>query len=140
MPRRLSLALMVTDIAFLLYWSMSLLIVTGLLHVPRDWMYEGFDQPRVMAWNWSFLPVDLGFSLTGLYAVRAARRGDPTWRPMALLSLTLTVVAGAMAIGYWILLGQFDPGWFLPNLLLVIWPLPFIAGLVCELGGPARSA
>ncbi len=139
MPRRLAFALVLTDIAFLLYWGSSLLILSGLIHVPRDWMYEGFDQPRVMAWNWSFLPVDLAFSATGLYAVRAARRGDDTWRPVALLSLTLTTVAGAMAIGYWALLGQFEPSWFLPNLLLFVWPMPFIVRLICDLGGSARA-
>jgi hypothetical protein len=86
-----------------------------------------------VAWNWSFLPVDLAFSILGLAAVRAARRGNPIWRPLALLSLAFTMVAGGMAVSYWTLLGEFDPSWFLPNLALVIWPLFFLPGLVRDL-------
>jgi hypothetical protein len=106
-------------------------------------MYAHFDDPRVLAWNWSFLPVDLAFSATGIAAVAASRRGEPVWRPLALLSLAFTMVAGGMAVAYWTLLGEFELTWFLPNLALVIWPVVFLPGLVCDTpsGGsaPARS-
>jgi hypothetical protein len=133
MDKRLALALSVTDIAFLAYWTMSALSLIGVIHIPRDWMYAHYDQREVVAWNWSFLPVDLAFSILGLAAVRAARRGNPIWRPLALLSLAFTMVAGGMAVSYWTLLGEFDPSWFLPNLALVIWPLFFLPGLVRDL-------
>lgn len=136
MSRALAFSLAVTDLVFLAYWSVSLLALAGVIHVPPDAMYAGYDQPRVIAWNWSFLPLDLAFSASGLLAVRAARRGDPIWRPLALISLAFTMAAGGMAIGYWILLGEFNPSWFLPNLTLVVWPLAFLPGLVRETASP----
>lgn len=139
MSRSLAASLAITDLLFLAYWSMALLSHIGLLSIPPDLMYAGYDNPRVVAWNWSFFPLDLAFSVTGLMAVRAARRGDATWRPLALISLTLTIVAGLMAVGYWAILREFDPSWFLSNLALVIWPLFFLPKLVCDLGGPAQG-
>jgi hypothetical protein len=137
MPRFLAIALTTTDLAFLVYWSISGLVQAGVIHVPPSWMYADFGDPKVVAWNWSFLPVDLAFSLCGLSAVAMARRGSALWRPLALLSLAFTMVAGGMAVGYWTILGQFDPMWITPNLLLVLWPLIPLPRLVCELGGEA---
>lgn len=139
MSRSLAASLAITDLLFLAYWSAALLNQVGLLSIPPELMYAGHDNPRVVAWNWSFFPLDLAFSVTGLLAVRAARRGDPTWRPLALISLTLTVVAGLMAVAYWAILREFDPSWFLPNLALLIWPLFFLPRLVCDIGGPTRG-
>ena len=140
MPGLLALALTTTDLLFLLYWSVSGLAQMGIIHVPGAWMYAHYDQPQVVAWNWSFLPVDLAFSTLGLSAVAAARRGDTIWRPLALLSLAFTMVAGGMAISYWAILREFDPTWFLPNLALVIWPLFFLPGLVRATGLIANQA
>jgi hypothetical protein len=137
MDRRLALALSATDLLFLAYWAAASASQFGLIAIPAAWLYAGYDQPRVVAWNWSFLPLDVAFSATGLAAVAAARRGDPLWRPLCLVSLTLTIVAGLMAVSYWTLLGEFDPSWFLPNLALVVWPLFFLPRLVCDLGRPA---
>ena len=134
MPRLLALCFTITDLLFLLYWSVSSLTQLGLIHIPSAWMYTHYDQPQVVAWNWSFLPVDLTFSILGLSAVAAARRGEVIWRPLALLSLAFTMVAGGMAISYWAILREFDPTWFLPNLALVIWPSVFLPGLVCAAG------
>ncbi|MFD1189279.1 MULTISPECIES: DUF5360 family protein [Phenylobacterium] len=136
MRRALAISLAVTDLLFLAYWSTSLLALAGVVHVSPDAMYAGYDQPRVIAWNWSFLPLDLAFSVSGLLAVRAARRGSPIWRPLALISLAFTVAAGGMAIGYWTLLGEFNPSWFLPNLALVVWPMAFLPGLIRETASP----
>lgn len=137
MRKSLAAALTITDILFLLYWSAAGLALAGIVHIPPEWMYADYEQPQVIAWNWSFLPVDLAFSTLGLGAVRAARRGDPRWRPLALLSLAFTMVAGGMAVSYWLLLGEFDPTWFLPNLALVVWPLWFLPGLIAETAAAA---
>lgn len=137
MDRRLAFGLAVTDIAFLVYWTAAGLAQAALINIPSAWMYAGYDEPRVVAWNWSFLPIDVAFSVTGLLAVAAARRGDMMWRPLALVSLILTVVAGLMAVSYWTLFGEFDPSWFLPNLALVVWPMFFLPVLVTDLGRPA---
>lgn len=119
-----------TDVAFILYWMVAVLLELNIVQVPREVMYADFDQPRVIAWNWSFLPIDLVFSVVGLASVNASRRGNAIWRPLAIISLTLTIAAGGMAISYWTILGEFDPAWFLPNLALVIWPLLFLPRLV----------
>lgn len=134
MSRGLALLLAVTDAVMLLYWSLAGLLQIGLADVPKDWMYAHYDHPEVVAWNWSFLPLDLAFSALGLAAVAASARGDGRWRPLALLSLSLTSVAGLMAIGYWAILGEYDPAWFLPNLVLFAWPLAFMPRLVREMG------
>lgn len=137
MKRSLALCLTITDLLFLSYWTMSALALFGVVKLPPDAMYAGYDDPRVIAWNWSFLLPDLAFSLTGLAAVTAARRNAPIWRPLALLSLTFTTTAGGMAVLYWTLLGEFDPAWFLPNLALFLWPLIFFPGLLRD---AARTA
>jgi len=132
-PRSLALALTITDWLFIGYWTLSGLDRLGLIHIPADLLYANAHDPRVVAWNWSFLPLDIAFSVIGLAAVRASRRGKPVWRPLALISLVLTMVAGGMAVGYWTLLGEFDPAWFLPNLALLLWPLAFLPGLIGQL-------
>jgi hypothetical protein len=131
MPKGLASALAVTDVLMLLYWTVTALAAVRLLNLPPEALYKGYHQPVLVAWNWSFLPLDLAFSLTGLAAVGNARRGRP-WRGLAIISLTLTMCAGAMAIGFWTLRSDFDPGWWLPNLVLAIGPLLWLPQLVRE--------
>lgn len=133
MSNSLRWALGITDIAFLAYWLMSSVHLLGLLPIPSEWLYANADEPRVVAWNWSFFPLDLAFSLIGLAAIRYAGRADPVWKPLALISLVLTMVAGGMAVGYWALLGEFNLVWFIPNLILLIWPLFFVGRIITSL-------
>jgi hypothetical protein len=135
----LGLGLLITDVAFLLYWTVAALHAAALVQVPQTWLYANADDARVVAWNWSFFPLDVAFSLTGLAAVRAARRNNGAWRPLALISLILTMVAGGMAVGYWALLGEFDPFWIGANALLLVWPAPFVACLVRDLSVRAST-
>jgi hypothetical protein len=130
MSRRLAIALLVTDLTFLAYWSVSALQLVGIADVSPGMMYAGHLEPRVVAWNWSFLPLDIAFSLTGLAAVSASRRHHASWRALAIVSLTLTATAGGMAVSYWTLLAEFDPAWFLPNLAILLWPFAFLPDLV----------
>ncbi len=132
MPARLRWALTLTDLGFLAYWTVAGAACAGWLHMPPAWMYAGYGEARTDAWNWSFLPLDLAFSAAGLWAVRLSVQGDGRWRTAALVSLILTTVAGGMAVGYWTLLGEFRPEWFLPNLALMLWPAPFLAMLLRE--------
>ena len=134
MPPSLKLALSITDLAFIAYWIAAALSLVKVIEIPPSLMFADYTVPSVVAWNWSFFPLDLAFSIIGLAAVHASRKGNPIWQPLALISLVLTVVAGGMAVTYWAILRQFDPVWFLPNLLLVIWPLFFIPRLVRNLG------
>ncbi|MCZ6853141.1 MAG: DUF5360 family protein, partial [Gammaproteobacteria bacterium] len=66
MSRPLRIALTITDVLFLLYWSIATLAELGLLQVPPELMYADYRDQRVVAWNWSFFPLDLVFSITGL--------------------------------------------------------------------------
>lgn len=139
MPSSLAFALTITDLAFLIYWTVAASHALALVQIPQDWLYANADDARVVAWNWSFFPLDIAFSLTGLAAVRCSRRGDAAWRPLALISLILTMVAGGMAVGYWVLLAEFDPFWIGANALLLIWPIPFLGGLMRSLSVAAST-
>lgn len=118
-----------TDIGMLLYWSLTILLALKILSIPGDWLFKDYDNPRVMAWNWSFFPIDILLSLTGLKALQLEKQNNDTWRIWAVVSLTLTVCAGLMAISYWVLVKDFDLAWWLPNLFLMLWPIPFILKL-----------
>ncbi|MEM7639012.1 MAG: DUF5360 family protein [Pseudomonadota bacterium] len=119
-----------TDIGMLLYWVITAAMALSLLNIPGEWLFKDYHDPRVVAWNWSFFPLDILFSVTGLVALRMEARGDPNWKLMATISLTLTVCAGLMAISYWLIVQDFDPSWWLPNLFLMIWPLPYLYQLI----------
>ena len=114
----------------LLYWAVASAACLHLIVLPVSAMYAGYGTPQVDAWNWSFAPLDLLFSIAGLLSIRFAARGDAIWRPMALISLLLTMCAGGMAVAYWALLGEFNPSWWLPNLLLLLLPLIWLPKLV----------
>jgi Family of unknown function (DUF5360) len=127
MPRGLSLTLKIVDCGMILYWALAAIACVGLISVPRELMYAGYGTRTVDAWNWSFAPLDLVFSLVGLIAVRMARNNDPRWRGMALISLALTFCAGLMAVSFWTLMGYFDLSWWIPNVMLMafaLWWLP----------------
>ncbi len=103
------------DLGFIVYWTM---IVFRLL--PPEAMFDGYEKPEVQAWNWSFLPLDLLASLTGIAGNTLKRVNQ---KVLLTTSLVLTSVAGGMAIGYWAFLGDFELTWWLPNLILLLFPL-----------------
>jgi len=138
MSRALALSISITDFLFMTYWLIVGLALFGVFSLPPDLMYGDHTNPRVVAWNWSFFPLDLVFSIFGYLAISANRRGDPVWRPYALISLVLTMTAGGMAVVYWAILREFDPTWFIPNFVLLVWPLFFIRNLIVE--GKDRAA
>jgi Family of unknown function (DUF5360) len=129
MTPALRLTLQITDIAMLLYWSLSAMFLLG-VHPPAGFMYQGYGTPLIDAWNWSFAPLDLAFSLSGLFAVRMARRQDERWRHWALISLSLTFCAGLMAISFWVLTGDYTVSWWIPNLMLAAIALFWIPRLI----------
>ena len=122
-----------TDIGMLLYWAITAAMALKLLDIPGDWLFKDYHDPRVIAWNWSFFPLDILLSVTGLAALRMESAGHPNWRIMAAISLTLTFCAGLMAIAYWLIVQDFDPSWWIPNLFLMLWPLPFLFRLMRQL-------
>jgi hypothetical protein len=127
MSKNLSLTLKLLDSGMVLYWIIASLACAGWLILPSELMYEGYGAPLIDAWNWSFAPLDIMFSLTGLGSVWLARKGDDRWRPLAIISLTLMFCAGLMAISFWLLTAYFEPSWWGANLLLMsvaCWWLP----------------
>lgn len=118
-----------TDIGMLLYWGITAAMAVNLINIPGELLFKDYHDPRVMAWNWSFLPLDLLLSATGLAALRMEKANHANWKIMAAISLSLTVCAGLMAIAYWLIVRDFDPSWWIPNLFLVLWPLPFLYSL-----------
>lgn len=120
-----TVAMLAVDLAFIAYW----VLVAGRLLPPQS-MFAEYTDPRVVAWNWSFLPLDLAASATGLLAVSAVRRRSPAAPARLAVSLTLTATAGGMALAFWALRGQWDPWWALPNLALLGLPLPLLVRLV----------
>lgn len=114
-----------TDVGFVAYW-----LVTALGLVPPELAYQDYRNPLLVAWNWSFLPLDLLASATGFAALAARARSRAGWAPLALVSLTLTSVAGLQAVAFWALRGEFDPAWWLPNLFLLAYPWLFLPSLL----------
>ena len=99
-----------TDIGFILYW-----LLTALALIPREYAFNDYKNPLIVAWNWSFLPLDLLISATGLVAVYLHRKGNSSWLILALVSLVLTVPSGLNAIAFWVIRRDFDLMWWLPN-------------------------
>jgi Family of unknown function (DUF5360) len=119
MPRALRVNMLIVDFGMLLYWGVAALALAGIINLPASLMYNGYGTPMIDAWNWSFAPIDLLFAVTGLVSVRLSRRDGDRWLGWALVSITLTGCAGLMAVSFWALTGDFDPAWWLPNLVLV---------------------
>ena len=111
----------IVDIGFILYWLVTLMAV-----LPEAWLFKDYHDPILSAWNWSFLPLDLFISATGLASVRLWRLGDSRWKALSVVSLTLTFCSGLQAIAFWSLRLDFDPGWWSMNLFLMLYPLPFL--------------
>ncbi|MGL4608925.1 MAG: DUF5360 family protein [Trueperaceae bacterium] len=109
---------LVTDIGFIVYW-----LLTALALIPPEYAFNDYKNPIMTAWNWSFLPLDLLISETGLTAVYLHRKKNSSWLPLALMSLVLTVSSGLNAIAFWVIRGDFDLAWWLPNLYLMLYPL-----------------
>jgi hypothetical protein len=121
--------LLITDLGFIAYWGAAALRL-----FPPEWLYKDYDNPILIAWNWSFAPVDLAASGLGLCSLFLARQGSKAWPAIALLSVALTFCAGLMAISFWALQRDFELGWWLPNVYLAIWPLLALPNLARGIG------
>ena len=123
--RALKACFIVVDLGFVLYW------ICAALHLfPQDYLFKDYDNPILQAWNFSFLPLDLLVSATGLSSVWCHARGQWQWQPLALISLALTVCSGLQALAFWALRGDFDVMWWIPNLFLLLYPLFFLPSVL----------
>ena len=132
LPRFLRPLFLIVDLGFIAYWLITLGGV-----IPEEYLFKDYDNPILSAWNWSFLPLDLAISATGLTALRRAKRGV-SWSRLALVSLVLTSCSGLMAVAFWTLRADFDPAWWLPNLFLLLYPLWFLPGFLRDRGTESR--
>jgi hypothetical protein len=80
-------------------------------------------------WNWSFLPLDLVLSISGLVALRLFKLRVAAWYELSIVSAALTFAAGFMAISYWSLARDFAWSWWVPNGLLALWPVAYLVRL-----------
>ena len=103
----------------LAYWVLAAVLVIGLIHIPPEYMYSDYENPLVVAWNWSFFPIDIVFVICGLWARFGGLR-PPLPRHLSLIGATLMFCAGTMAISFWSITGEFEPLWWGMNLWLVV--------------------
>ena len=110
--------LTITEGGMILYWIFASLVALGIIFVPPEYMYSDYQNPTVVAWNWSFFPLDITFAVSGLYSrygnVLGARRTF-----LSTFSLSLMFCAGLMAISFWIVTRSYDPFWWGINLWLI---------------------
>jgi hypothetical protein len=125
--KSLKIVFLVVDVSFIAYW-----LATVLHLIPDSVAFKDYSNPIVSAWNWSFLPLDLLISATGLTSVALWRREDPRWRPVALMSLVFTMTSGLQALAFWAIRGEFDGVWWGANGFLLLYPLFFLPGLLCD--------
>jgi hypothetical protein len=123
--KRLKPFFLLTDIGFILYW-----LINWLHLIPNEYLFKDYQNPILVAWNFSFLPLDLLISFTGLTSLYLYSRGKKSWIKVALISLILTFCSGLQAIAFWTLRLDFDLNWWLPNLYLLMYPLFFLPSLL----------
>jgi hypothetical protein len=63
LPRFLRPLFLIVDLGFIAYWAITLAGV-----IPDEYLFKDYDNPILSAWNWSFLPLDLAISASGLTA------------------------------------------------------------------------
>lgn len=118
---------LIIDVGFILYWGITLLHL-----IPDEYLFKDYQNPILVAWNFSFLPLDLLISFTGLLSLLLYQKRIKIWDKIALISLILTSCSGLQAIAFWTLRSDFDPIWWLPNLFLLIYPMFFIPLIVLK--------
>lgn len=115
----------IVDLGFIGYWS-----ITALHLIPAQFLYNDYTNPILVNWNWSFFPLDILVSATGLFSIYLYKQQNAKWQPLALLSLVMTSVSGLQAVSYWAFAHESDLSWWIPNLFLLIYPIPFILKLI----------
>jgi hypothetical protein len=109
----------VTELGMLAYWVLAGALVAGWVRVDPSLMYSDYENPLVVAWNWSFFPIDVAFAMIGLTARFGSTSGPLRFKLEATASV-LMLCAGLMAVSYWTMTGEFSPVWWGINLWLVI--------------------
>ncbi len=116
---------MIVDLGFLAYWG-----ITFFHLIPAEYLYSDYANPMMVDWNWSFLPLDLAISASGLGSLFLLEKKYPAWDRLATVSLVLTSVSGLQALAFWVLRSDYNLSWWLPNLFLFVYPLFFLPGFI----------
>lgn len=124
MSRTLRGLFLLTDVAFIVYWAL-----TAFHLIPPEYAYQDYSNELLVVWNWSFFPLDVLISATGLSAVYMSFKNRSLWQPLALISLVLTSCSGLQAIAFWMIKQDYDLMWWIPNLYLLVYPMFHIPGL-----------
>ncbi len=111
----------IVDVAFIAYW-----ICTGFHLLPPQYVYRDYLNPILVAWNWSFLPLDTAIVFTGICATILHTKSDSRWAVAAIISLSLTFSSGLQALAFWTCYKDFDALWWAPNMFLVFYPAFFL--------------
>ncbi len=127
--KRLKYFFLVTDLGFILYWTITLFQM-----IPEEFLFKDYKNSIMISWNWSFLPIDLLISFTGFTGLYLYKKRHKAWKVLSLLSLTLTFCSGLMAISFWAIRKDFDLVWWSVNIYLLLYPMFFFKGLVKDLG------
>ena len=123
--KKLRIFFLITDIGFILYWLITLVQL-----IPQNMLFKDYTNPILVAWNWSFFPLDMLVSATGLFSLYLYHKQNEKWKKFSLISLVLTFCSGLQAISFWTLRLDFDLFWWLSNGYYIIYPLFFIKALV----------
>lgn len=115
----LKIATTFTEIAMLLYWILAGALFSDLISIDPSLMYSDYENPLVIAWNWSFFPIDIAFAIIGLTARFGVRAGQLRFK-LELIAGVLMLCAGVMAVSYWTITCDFDPTWWGMNIWLII--------------------
>jgi hypothetical protein len=115
----LKLSTTVTEALMLLYWLLAGALALNLLSIDPSLMYSDYQNPLVVAWNWSFFPIDLAFALIGLSA-RFGRFSMDLKFKLETTAAALMICAGLMAVSFWILTGDFSISWWAVNIWLIV--------------------
>lgn len=107
-----------TELAMLLYWVLATALILGLIQIDPSYMYSDYENPLVVAWNWSFFPIDIAFALSGLWA-RFGPGSEALKFKLEIIAAVLMICAGLMAVSFWVLTAEFDVMWWGMNLWLI---------------------
>ncbi len=114
----LKLTTTITEILMVLYWVLAAALVLNLISIDPSLMYSDYENPLVVAWNWSFFPIDIAFASIGLFAKYGNVKSSRKFK-FEITAATLMVCAGVMAISYWVITGDFNLSWWAVNIWLI---------------------
>lgn len=123
--KKLKVMFLITDIGFVIYWFITLFHL-----IPQNLLFKDYSNPVLVAWNWSFFPLDMLISITGFLGLYLYNKKNVLWKKISLISLTFTICSGLQAVSFWQIRGDFDLIWWGLNSYLIIYPIFLIKGLL----------